>query len=129
MQIRAAFLVAGVIAWAAIFVSLGLSPYSFEWPPNLRLHLEMNPRDSLRNFLAFVPFGLMIAPLLRRTPLMATGIFCIFLSLSVEIGQQFLPRRFPSVGDLVLNTLGGVFGALVILAFQRLRDKYRGGQE
>lgn len=89
----------------------------------------MSPRDGLLNFLMFVPFGLMIAPLLRRSPLIATGIFCLLLSLSVEFGQQFLPRRVPSVPDIVYNTFGGMSGALAVLAVERLRGRFLEGRD
>ena len=111
---------AAVVVWAVFFLSLGLRPYSFEWPPDWRLHTEFYRRDSIRNFVMFVPFGFMITPLFRRAPLLATGIFCFLLSGTVEFGQQFLPRRYPSVPDLVCNTFGGLSGAAALLALERL---------
>jgi glycopeptide antibiotics resistance protein len=114
-------LVAGLVIWAILFFYAGLYPFLFHWPPDWSFEIGFRRRDFVRNFVAFIPFGLMIAPLARRSPLMAAAILCFILSATVEFGQQFLPRRNPSFSDLASNTLGGLLGASTIVSLRKWR--------
>jgi glycopeptide antibiotics resistance protein len=46
-----------------------------------------------------------------------TVLFCSTLSLSIELMQQFLPSRYPSISDWILNTVGGGLGVLLYQRF------------
>jgi VanZ family protein len=68
--------------------------------------------DWLLNLIGFVPFGLLIAGLFRGKGTIRYATLASFaLSLSMEVGQIYLPGRFPSSEDLLLNTIGGALGA------------------
>lgn len=78
--------------------------------------------DVLFNFAAYVPFGFLLAlSLLRRLSAMAavllSAIACIALSLGLESLQQYLPPRFASNVDLLVNSTGGAVGALIAPVF------------
>ncbi len=70
---------------------------------------EFGAADLILNFLLFLPFGWS----LRSLKLFKVAALSLLLSLSVESAQFFLPGRFPSLSDLIFNTLGGAFGALL----------------
>ncbi len=40
-------------------------------------------------------------------------VFCLLFGISDEFHQSFVPNRFPSVSDLVADTLGGVMAVLI----------------
>jgi hypothetical protein len=69
-------------------------------------------KDWVQNLLGFIPLGWLIAVV--RTPrpsIFVATILCAALSVTIELGQIFLPTRIPSADDLILNTLGGTIGA------------------
>ncbi len=80
-------------------------------------------KDWLVNFFGFVPVGVLLALSLERRKLLATTLCSALLSLSVEIGQQFILERTTQADDLILNTFGGMFGAILILSWCRLNSR------
>ena len=65
----------------------------------------------------FVPFGVLVGLLLRRSWLVVLLAFC--LSAAIELAQLlFLPTRVPTVQDVVLNTLGTAIGVLGLRSLQ-----------
>jgi len=76
--------------------------------------------DVLINLGGFVPLGLFFAAVIsnggnksnRRRAACAT-IFCLAVSLAVEIFQAWIPSRSSQFLDLLLNTTGGCLGALL----------------
>ena len=118
-----------------------LLPFSFGagWGPGWT--------EPLFNLLMFVPFGVLLAVLFlwlldrpgaraegavsqRQIPGRmigwVTGVGALF-SLLMESLQTFQPERHPSVVDVVLNTGGAFFGAVVVAVMLRLfRKRPRG---
>jgi VanZ family protein len=70
--------------------------------------------DWLLNLIGFVPFGFLTARVFphRRVILKAT-LAAFVLSLSIEATQIFLPARFPSSEDVLLNIIGAALGAIL----------------
>lgn len=73
--------------------------------------------DVVFNFAAYVPLGLLLGISLRgrwpaQTAVFIAIVLCIALSLLLESVQQYLPSRFASNVDLLVNTCGGTAGAL-----------------
>jgi hypothetical protein len=101
-----------------------LHPKAFSWPQWEDLVRPDRGKDMLINFTGFIPLGfLLIATLsrlegfrVRRTLLIAL-IGSFLFSLGIETVQVWIPYRDSSMLDLILNTLGGGFGALL---FQQL---------
>ncbi|MGH2684990.1 MAG: VanZ family protein [Actinomycetota bacterium] len=77
------------------------SPTEFGW------HTTFN--DVVVNVLAFLPFGF----LLGRRRLLLAVILGFAVSLTMELGQMFLPAREPSGADLITNTAGAALGVLL----------------
>ncbi len=74
------------------------------------------------NLLGFIPFGffIMIFTKSRLTVFKAVSI-CALLSLSIEVGQLFLVRRYSEIEDIILNTLGGFMGILSGLHYRQIK--------
>jgi VanZ family protein len=76
--------------------------------------------DFILNFLSYLPFGFLLAYILRgRRPavhvmlLVTLGGLC--LSVSMEYAQMYLPTRISSNTDLISNTLGTFTGSAFAL--------------
>lgn len=97
---------------------------SFLAPPWHNFSLSRNIiADIIVNLIGFIPFGAVLYARLRlsagymgRYPARATVLLIFILSLSIELAQAWLPLRTSSMLDLILNTLGGILGTLLILA-------------
>jgi len=90
-------------------------------PPWPRYHIGF---DNGSNFVGYMPLGaLAYASALRRgrRPLAAGAIACVLpsmLSWAMEFTQHFLPGRYPSLMDWVLNSLGAAAGVSLAIAVQ-----------
>lgn len=85
--------------------------------------LRVQKADLVQNVLAYLPLGLFLGAWLMQSMRLAgaiavAGLAGAALSLAMEIIQQYLPSRDPSVVDLALNLLGTVGGA-VLASFLR----------
>ena len=82
-------------------------------------------RDMIVNVAGFMPLGFLLALLLRtrwRRSLPVTVVFVagigMFLSLTIEILQVYMPYRSSQMSDVVCNTLGsGIGGVLCLFKF------------
>ncbi|MEO7404180.1 MAG: VanZ family protein [Burkholderiales bacterium] len=77
--------------------------------------------DAVLNFAGYFPLGFFAAlVLIERQKRVVTVVVTIAIlagfSLTMEALQTYLPRRTPSLGDLVVNTLGAIAGAISGLA-------------
>ncbi|WP_306419864.1 VanZ family protein [Bacillus sp. J14TS2] len=74
------------------------------------------------NVIGFMPFGFLVPLLSRKLNLKAITLATFFLSLTFELIQLIFRLGSFDVDDLILNTLGGVLGYLLIsLIFTFLR--------
>lgn len=112
---------------AALVLYASLYPFEgWRWPPGRPLQDLLAlpwPRyrpafDLWANFLGYLPLGLLLALAWRR-PLAAVAAAAL-LSYALELAQQFLPSRHPSLLDWVLNAGGAAAGALLALPVRRL---------
>lgn len=74
--------------------------------------------DIITNLVIYVPFGALLAILLKRhftsTRTVLLVFICgFFLSLTLEYIQFFLPGRVTSLVDILLNSGGALLGALI----------------
>lgn len=134
--------------WAGLIVYASLHPFApWQWPVRLPgqgwadllwLPLSRYTRfDLWANYLAYLPFGLLLALAWLRAgmPAWRAGLqACLagsLLSFALECTQYALPIRVPSRIDWALNSGGALTGALLALVlagagalgrWQRLRD-------
>ena len=79
------------------------------------------PRDIILNVLLYVPLGAALAGAIRRRRLLWVCGLALGLSLATEYTQLYSHRRYPSMTDVVTNTLGGMLGAGVVMVAGRTR--------
>lgn len=65
--------------------------------------------DTVNNLLLFVPFGAVVGVGLRKRAV----VLALCLSALVESAQVFIPGRFSSALDLLLNVLGALLGVFL----------------
>lgn len=106
---------AGLVAFFAVLGVLTLAPSSATVEPVGVLCLICGSRgsaDALLNILLFVPFGWLVA---RRWGVAAAMVAGLSASATVEVLQALIPGRYPTLGDLVFNSVGAGLGAVVRL--------------
>jgi VanZ family protein len=74
--------------------------------------------DVIRNIVGFMPLGFLLCAYLACTLSQRRAILYAilaggFLSFSIEVLQFFVPPRNSGVTDIITNTLGAAFGALL----------------
>jgi glycopeptide antibiotics resistance protein len=77
--------------------------------------------DIIGNIFLFLPFGMAIFLVFRQDccyslkKLLFTALAIgMILSLSIEIFQYLVPKRIPSVSDIIANTSGTVLGCYIL---------------
>ena len=65
------------------------------------------------NIILFIPCGMFIQNFSKKSNLFLSVFYCFLVSLLIETCQLFLPSSF-DVDDLLLNTMGGAIGVLVL---------------
>jgi hypothetical protein len=76
--------------------------------------------DFFLNILFFIPFGLLLRLLLEKftnryyLSFFITIMTGLFLTITIETLQSFLPVRYTSILDVLSNTLGTIAGAMII---------------
>lgn len=91
----------------------------------IRLFLQPNVREEyamanlLGNIVGFIPLGILLPLLFKKLRSAPKTIFIVFLfSLGFELTQLFTMLGVFDVDDLLLNTLGGAIGYLVLIISQ-----------
>jgi VanZ family protein len=123
-----------VIAWVALIVYASLYPFGpwvapttvgplgllgLSWPRRLFVY------DAVFNIVGYLPLGALVhvgAVRAGRSNVGALAVAVVAaaaLSYTLELLQWFLPRRVPSVHDVLLNTLGAFIGAVLAAAAVR----------
>ena len=104
----------------------GSNPLGFLFEPLPFELLKYNRLDILFNLIAYIPLGILLLLTLRKLsyPLAAfVSIFAaVFLSLSMETLQSFLPARSSSAFDIIWNTTGAIIG-VVLMGFSGVRQR------
>lgn len=75
--------------------------------------------DFLPNILVFIPFGLFLPLLVYEHRFLNLLLTSFFISLFFEVFQLFTTLGCFSVGDLISNTLGFIFGYFIYLIFNK----------
>jgi hypothetical protein len=82
-------------------------------PPKLVPLSPLNLTDALRNTAMYLPLGCLLGLVACRHDRRRFGALVLAVagvSLVFETAQLFIPSRFPSIDDLIFNTLGGALG-------------------
>jgi VanZ like family len=90
--------------------------------PKLVPLVDFDLMDATRNVAMYIPLGWLLGLMVRRpNPWTFSALLLTVAAVSAtfEIAQLFVPSRFPSVDDLIFNTLGGALGLCLELALTR----------
>ncbi|WP_090926105.1 VanZ family protein [Salibacterium qingdaonense] len=82
------------------------------------------------NIVMFFPFGVLTALLLihsKKAWWLVPGL-SVLLSLFIEINQYIFTHRVANVDDVLLNTLGGITGLLLVMVVRRWLPRFRTGE-
>lgn len=133
---------------AVLVVTLWPSPQSTDAPgwatatlgflQGVGLPITLPVLEASANIVMFGPFGVLGVPLLRGAVARRRGsvpgvwlavalvtLAGAVLSAAIELTQNLLPGRVPTVQDVVLNTLGALLGGLVVALAIVVRDGAR----
>jgi len=123
------------LAFAALVVYASLYPFSgWRWPAAASaldlLRLPWPPWrdrfDEASNLLGYMPLGALLFLAVLRSGgaamqgLVVAVLACAALSVAVEVTQNFLPTRVPSLKDCAFNVAGAFAGAVVAALLQAL---------
>lgn len=118
------------LAFALLVAYASLYPFAgWRWPAGARLSELLLlpwppwrvPFDIWANLLGYVPLGALVAVARLRGGGAVPGamawalLSAAGLSYGMEFTQQFIPGRYPSALDWLLNSAGGLLGALLAL--------------
>lgn len=80
--------------------------------------------NLLGNIIAFIPFGTFL-PLLSNHKLkfLAVTVYTFDLSLIIEFTQLFFKVGSFDVDDLILNTIGGMIGYLILFVWKSYMER------
>ena len=136
------------IAFAGLIVYASLYPFTdWHWPAGASLRSMLMPPwpryhirfDIWSNFVGYMPMGALILGAATRRgwrPVTAGLLGMVLpsaLSWTMEFTQHFLPNRYPSSEDWLLNSLGAVGGVLawgllqhggVLARWHQLRERW-----
>lgn len=134
-----ALVFAGLIVYASLYPFEGWRLPAGTWSDWLRLPLPpwRIRFDIWSNLIGYIPMGglLYVAGVRSGGRPVATAclaaILPALLSYLMELTQQFLPGRYPSLLDWVLNASGGVLGVLLASLLQALSlvDRWEAARE
>jgi glycopeptide antibiotics resistance protein len=117
--------------WIGVLLLLNWLPFDFDFDATTALdrlsamsfvpladYQEASPYQAfdqaLHRVLLFAPLGALLASLVnRRRPEALVAVCAALLALGIEAGQLFLPDRYPSVTDVLLETVGAWAGAVL----------------
>jgi glycopeptide antibiotics resistance protein len=82
---------------------------SVQWIPFVSPPIRV--RDIVGNIALYVPFALFYRQQFRGSALVCIG-WAFLLSLTTEASQLYSHSRFPSVQDVLMNTIGATVGVV-----------------
>ncbi len=131
-------LVYGCIIIVSRFVYFPLSGGTLNYDPDLIFPLQVNLRpfefllerydgwqiNIIGNILMFVPVGIVWPCCYKKlNTVLKAFAACVGYTLFIEVTQLFLYERHSDVDDIILNSIGGLLGALIYFFVKRIKRK------
>ena len=118
--------------WLHLLVPPGklreLLVYPFQHHHPVTFAKLLNFADRFGNILLFLPLGMGVFFVFRRIfpdsarKILIVALFTgLFLGIGIETFQYLVPKRIPSLSDIIANTAGAVFGCYILC----FREIYR----
>jgi len=102
-----------------INVSSGINIMPFKEILRYDLNSDLFYYNVLGNIALFMPFGYIIASYVKPKKIWTNMLVAIVVSSTIEIVQLNIGRSF-DIDDIILNTLGCIFGFLLYIAFKAI---------
>jgi len=78
--------------------------------------------ESAANIALFVPLGALVLLWRPRWSWLIATLIAFAISGSIELAQEIArPERFATLDDVIVNTIGGAVGALLVVAARAIR--------
>ncbi|TMW73332.1 VanZ family protein [Alteribacter natronophilus] len=86
-------------------------------------------RILLGNIVMFIPFGFLLPLVYSRwrgsyLGILPTAFIALMASVAIEVNQYFFTYRVANVDDVILNTAGGLIGAVIYDLMRRMNMFY-----
>ncbi|MFH1055079.1 MAG: VanZ family protein [Candidatus Altiarchaeota archaeon] len=83
--------------------------------PAIRIPPQLIPYSTLVHLLEYIVLGFLILPYFShwRNPFSITVLFALLYGVSDEFHQLFVPGRFCTIDDVLVDTLGSAVGAFI----------------
>ncbi|WP_309133860.1 VanZ family protein [Cellulomonas sp.] len=90
--------------------SLGVVRTVLAWLAERGVPLSFEVVEAVANVVMFVPFGVLVGLLVGPRRWWAVVLPALGTTVTIETVQRVLPDRYPTVQDVVMNTLGAAVG-------------------
>ena len=104
-----------------ITLLITLSPFHYQLPAHFFRTTYFSWKETIENIFFFFPLGYTLFPMLdsgKARDIILVFIVGLLISLFVEFNQAFIPGRFPSLSDVMENSLGALIGGALHRSFQ-----------
>lgn len=81
-------------------------------------------KNVLGNIIMFIPYGFIASYLLNNKKFSVITILTLIVTLTIETVQYYIGRVF-DIDDIILNLLGGIFGFLIFIGIDAIRNKFK----
>lgn len=79
-------------------------------------------KNIIGNILLFLPYGYFAADYLKSKKILPICFLTMLVSMTIEFVQLNIGRTF-DIDDVILNTVGGIFGYLLYRVLDKISDK------
>jgi len=107
--------------------TLGVVRSAVAWLAARGLPVTYPGVEAVANVVMFVPFGVLVGLLLPARRWWLVVLLGAATSGLVETAQRWLPTRYPTLQDVVMNTLGAAVGVGVLALVLRAQRSRRTG--
>ena len=83
-----------------------------------------NLHGQLRTAVPFIPLGFLLNTYKKKWYISLTGfLICLIVVIIAELGQFFIPTRYPDIIDIFFGVLGALLGMVLQNIFQKIEVK------
>ena len=91
--------------------------------------LQYSQLEALANMLLYLPLGVFLVLFIRKAPTWLLVISPAIVSMVAEgIQRFFLPARYPTLDDVINNSIGGAIGVLIAVGIRQWRRRRLSGR-
>lgn len=107
---------------------LGLARRVIAWLAEQGVPVTFDGVEAAANVVMFVPFGVLVRLLWRR-PWWVVVLLGAATSALIETVQRWLPTRYSTLQDVVMNTVGAAVGVLLLALAVRWVERRTTGRD